>query len=133
DIFVSIRGAAFFPELPPSPHHHSPRPMICVVQSPERDQLILENMPLVRSELRKLREARADVRQLDANDAESAGYLALIDAAEGYDPSLGFAFSTYAVPAIRRAIIAETSRGVIRHPQRAKHRLACQQIGEYDP
>ena len=43
-------------------------------------------------------------RELEYEDLLSFGKIGLLDAIEKFDPSLGFAFSTYAVPRIRGAI-----------------------------
>jgi len=55
--------------------------------------------------------ARETIRQfsgsLDLEDLVSAGTIGLVQALEGFDPSLGFAFSTYALPRIRGAIMDE--------------------------
>jgi len=60
-----------------------------------RDELISENLGLVHSCANKFRN-----RGIEYDDLYSAGCLGLVKAADGFDESLGFRFSTYAVPAI---------------------------------
>ncbi len=60
-----------------------------------RDELILNNLGLVGSCA-----ARFTGKGVDYEDLYSAGCIGLIKAADGFDESLGFAFSTYAVPSV---------------------------------
>lgn len=60
-----------------------------------RDELILNNLGLAGSCA-----SRFLGKGVDYEDLYSAGCIGLIKAADGYDESLGFAFSTYAVPSI---------------------------------
>ncbi len=60
-----------------------------------RDELISENFGLVHSCANKFRN-----RGIEYDDLYSAGCLGLVKAADGFDETLGFRFSTYAVPAI---------------------------------
>lgn len=60
-----------------------------------RDELILNNLGLVGSCASKF-----IGKGVDYEDLYSAGCIGLIKAADGFDESLGFAFSTYAVPSI---------------------------------
>lgn len=60
-----------------------------------RDELISENLGLVHSCANKFRN-----RGIEYDDLFSAGCLGLVKAADGFDETLGFRFSTYAVPAI---------------------------------
>ena len=60
-----------------------------------RDELISENLGLVHSCAFKFR-----YRGIEYDDLYSAGCLGLVKAADGFDETLGFRFSTYAVPAI---------------------------------
>ena len=57
--------------------------------------LVTENLGLVHSCANRFRG-----RGVDYDDLFQAGCLGLIKAASGFDESLGFRFSTYAVPAI---------------------------------
>lgn len=61
----------------------------------ERDKLIDKNLGLVHSCANKFRG-----RGVDYDDLFQAGCVGLIKAAENFDESRGFAFSTYAVPVI---------------------------------
>ena len=60
-----------------------------------RDELILNNLGLVGSCA-----SRFIGKGIDYEDLYSSGCVGLIKAADGFDDSLGFAFSTYAVPSI---------------------------------
>lgn len=60
-----------------------------------RDKLIEENLGLVHACANKFRG-----RGTEYDDLFQAGCVGLIKAADGFDPSRGFAFSTYAVPVI---------------------------------
>lgn len=60
-----------------------------------RDELILNNLGLVGSCA-----GRFVGKGVDYDDLYSAGCVGLIKAADGFDETLGFAFSTYAVPSI---------------------------------
>lgn len=60
-----------------------------------REKMILENLGLVGSCA-----SRFIGKGVDYEDLYSAGCVGLIRAADGFDESLGFAFSTYAVPSI---------------------------------
>ena len=60
-----------------------------------RDERIAENLGLVHACANRFRN-----RGLEYDDLFSAGCIGLGKAADGFDEALGFAFSTYAVPAI---------------------------------
>ena len=60
-----------------------------------RDERIGENLGLVRACANRFRDKGIEYEELI-----SAGTLGLIKAADRYDPTLGFRFSTYAVPVI---------------------------------
>lgn len=64
-----------------------------------RDRLIEENIALVYSQAAKL--AKTLPRTILLDDLKSWGSLGLVDAVEKFDPSRGFAFSTYAVMRIK--------------------------------
>lgn len=61
----------------------------------EREKLVSENLGLVHSCANKFRN-----RGIDYDDLYQAGCVGLLKAINGFDKSLGFEFSTYAVPAI---------------------------------
>ena len=65
------------------------------VKTHEREKLITENMGLVHSCANRFRG-----RGVEYEDLVQSGCIGLLKAAEGFDESRGFMFSTYAVPAI---------------------------------
>lgn len=69
----------------------------------ERNQLILENSRLVTSVVKKM--YRSPYAYYDKEDMYQQGYIGLIKAVERFDPSKGFAFSTYAVPMIQGEVM----------------------------
>jgi RNA polymerase sigma factor for flagellar operon FliA len=73
-----------------------------------RDALLRDNLSLVHHVARKLARRLADDADLD--ELVSAGTLGLMSAAESFDPSRGHAFSTFAVPRIRGAMLDELRR-----------------------
>jgi RNA polymerase sigma factor for flagellar operon FliA len=73
-----------------------------------RDALLRDNLSLVHHVARKLARRLADDADLD--ELVSAGTLGLMSAAESFDPGRGLAFSTFAVPRIRGAILDELRR-----------------------
>ena len=60
-----------------------------------REELISDNLGLVHACANRFRN-----KGIEYDDLFSAGCLGLVKAADGFDESRGFAFSTYAVPAI---------------------------------
>lgn len=76
--------------------------------SQARDVLLQENLSLVHHVARQL--SRALAAQADVDELVSCGTLGLIDALDAYDPARGLAFSTFAVPRIRGAILDELRR-----------------------
>jgi RNA polymerase primary sigma factor len=70
-----------------------------------RDKLVLRNQNLARNEGNKFfSRYRHFLPNVDVEDYHSAGYIGLIRAAEKYDPTLGYRFSTYATQWIRQSI-----------------------------
>ncbi len=61
----------------------------------ERDALVTENLALVHACANRFRGRGAEYE-----DLFQAGCVGLVKAAKGFDPALGYRFSTYAVPAI---------------------------------
>ena len=61
----------------------------------ERDKMIKNNLGLVHSCAQKFKN-----RGVEYDDLFQAGCVGLVKAVDGFDGSLGFVFSTYAVPAI---------------------------------
>lgn len=74
-----------------SEHHRHDAPS----PNPERDEMICNNMGLVHSCARRFLG-----RGIEYDDLFQAGCVGLIKAADGFDPSRGLQFSTYAVPVI---------------------------------
>ena len=73
-----------------------------------RDALLRANLSLVHHVAHKLARHLADEADLD--ELVSAGTLGLMSAAESFDPGRGLAFSTFAVPRIRGAMLDELRR-----------------------
>lgn len=73
-----------------------------------RETLLSQNLRLVHHVARQLtRRLRADV---EFDDLVSAGTIGLVRAIENFDPSRGLAFSTFAAPRIRGAILDDLRR-----------------------
>ena len=66
-----------------------------LLEKTDRDSLINDNIGLVYSCANKFKNRGAEYE-----DLVQCGCIGLIKAADGFDPSLGYKFSTYAVPAI---------------------------------
>jgi RNA polymerase primary sigma factor len=84
-----------------------------------RDKLVLRNQNLARKEGNKyFSRYRHFLPNVDVEDYHSAGFIGLIRAAEKYNPSLGYRFSTYATQWIRQSIgrMVENEGLVIRLP-----------------
>jgi RNA polymerase sigma factor for flagellar operon FliA len=73
-----------------------------------RETLLAENLSLVHHVARQLE--RRLTNEIDHDELVSAGTLGLIAAMSTFDSSRGLAFSTYAVPRIRGAILDELRR-----------------------
>lgn len=73
-----------------------------------RDAVLRKHLGLVYHVAGQLARARANDVELD--DLVSAGTLGLIDALENFDASRGLAFSTFAAPRIRGAMLDELRR-----------------------
>lgn len=69
-----------------------------------RNRLVEANTPLVLWCVKRLKDRTGT---LSPEEAECAGYLALIRAADLFDPDRGFSFTTYAVRVIRSRIFLE--------------------------
>src|SRR5262249_39772275 len=70
-----------------------------------RAQLLAGYLGLVHHTAHEMRRNRPGVPELD--DLIGAGTLGLVQALEGFDPGRGLAFSTYAMPRIRGAMLDE--------------------------
>lgn len=73
-----------------------------------RDALLRENLSLVHHVARQL--ARGLAADADIDELVSAGTMGLMSALEAFDLGRGLAFSTFAVPRIRGAILDELRR-----------------------
>ena len=73
-----------------------------------RDRLLTDNLGLVHHVARQL--SRTLAAKADVDEMVSAGTMGLMSALEGFDPSRGLAFSTFAAPRIRGAILDELRR-----------------------
>ena len=78
------------------------------VDAQTRDAVLRQHLGLVYHVAQGLARARANDVELD--DLVSAGTLGLIDAFEHFDTSRGLAFSTFAAPRIRGAMLDELRR-----------------------
>ena len=96
-----------------------------------RDKLLSQHLPLVHHVARQV--LRTLSVQVELDDLVSAGSVGLINAVESFDPSRGLAFSTFAAPRIRGAILDDLRKNdhvprSIRRKQRqiaaAEHRLS---------
>jgi len=76
--------------------------------SSARDVLLTENVSLVHHVARQLARRLSD--KVDHDELVSAGILGLMSAMTAFDPHRGLAFSTFAVPRIRGAILDELRR-----------------------
>jgi RNA polymerase sigma factor (sigma-70 family) len=79
----------------------------------ERNELVLEHQRLPAWVFNKLRRRWWPVARLGFDDATQAGFLALIRAAELWQPERG-PFSTYAVTSIRRKMLNEALKPELR-------------------
>jgi RNA polymerase sigma factor FliA len=73
-----------------------------------RDKLLTEHLGLVHHVARQL--SRTLAAKADVDEMVSAGTMGLMSALEGFDPGRGLAFSTFAAPRIRGAILDELRR-----------------------
>lgn len=73
-----------------------------------RSRLLAEHLNLVHHVARQL--SRALAAPADLDELISCGTIGLMNALEAFDPSRGLAFSTFAVPRIRGAILDELRR-----------------------
>jgi RNA polymerase sigma factor for flagellar operon FliA len=96
-----------------------------------RDALVQQHIGLVHHLAKRLHGSLADEADLD--ELISAGFGGLLAAADAFDPSRGFAFSTYAAARIRGAMLDElrrldpltrTERHRVRQLEQTRERLA---------
>jgi RNA polymerase sigma factor for flagellar operon FliA len=74
----------------------------------ERDQLLLEHLPLVHHVAHQVLRQRA--LDIDLDELVSAGTLGLMEALKDFEPQRGLAISTFVMPRIRGAILDELRR-----------------------
>ena len=79
-----------------------------IADAATRDAVLRQHLGLVFHVAQQLARARANDVELD--DLVSAGTLGLIEAFENFDASRGLAFSTFAAPRIRGAMLDELRR-----------------------
>lgn len=100
-----------------------------------RDEQILQHMPLVAFVVNRLSSDRNRTLGLDREDAMSYGVEGLIQAVDGYDPSRGTSFASFAVRRIRGSVLdavrrqdplPRSLRRSTRHVDQAAQELATQ-------
>lgn len=69
----------------------------------ERNQMVIDNAPLVTSVVKRM--YLSPYAFFDKEDMYQEGMIGLIKAVDRFNPDLGFAFSTYAVPLIQGEIM----------------------------
>ncbi len=74
----------------------------------DRDELIIGHIPFVQQIVNRLLEKHPT--DIDQENLQAAGLLGLVEAADQFDPSYGAAFTTFAYPRIRGAILDELRR-----------------------
>src|SRR5690606_7933587 len=79
-----------------------------VVDPATREQMIAEHLGLVHHVARQL--SRSLSLDADFDELVSSGTMGLMNALSSFDPSRGLAFSTFAAPRIRGAILDELRR-----------------------
>jgi RNA polymerase sigma factor for flagellar operon FliA len=96
------------PKLLTDTHTHSHWTAFACGDSGARDALLTQHLTLVHHVARQLEPRLSNA--LDHDELVSAGTLGLISAMSAFDHSRGLAFSTFAVPRIRGAILDELRR-----------------------
>ncbi len=76
----------------------------------KRDETILQHMPLVAFVVNRLSTDRARTLGLEREDAMSYGMEGLIQAIDGYDPTRGTSFASFAVRRIRGSVLDAVRR-----------------------
>lgn len=86
-----------------------------------RDRLVAQHLGLVYHAVRQV--AVSVPSNVDFDELVSAGTLGLLSAIDNFDPGLGHAFSTFAIPRVRGAILDELRRrDEVPRSVRRKHR-----------
>lgn len=94
-----------------------------------REALLTRHLPLVHHVARKM--LRMLSSNADLDDMISAGTMGLMDAVGSFDPNRGLAFSTYAAPRIRGAILDELRR-IDELPRSARRKQRAMQAAEQE-
>lgn len=99
----------------------------------DRDEMVQQHFGLVHHVARRLRARMGEALALD--DMISAGAAGLVRAVDGFSPARAVAFSTYAAPVIRGAILDEARRldpasRLVRLRQRAVKQAEAELTGE---
>ena len=95
----------------------------------ERDKMIENNLGLVHSCAQKFKN-----RGVEYDDLFQAGCVGLVKAVDGFDETLGFVFSTYAVPAILgeiKRIVRDGGAVKVSRSIKERSRLIWQQKEQY--
>lgn len=77
---------------------------------PKREDLIVQHMPLVAFVVNRMSTDRVRTMGLDREDAIGYGIEGLIQAVDGYDPSRGTSFASFAVRRIRGSVLDAVRR-----------------------
>jgi RNA polymerase sigma factor for flagellar operon FliA len=97
------------------------KPHICSCRTPDREQMIVEHIPLVRYLTGRM--ARHLPQHIDPQDLLSAAMIGLINAADRFDPSRGVLFKTFAEQHVRGTILDELrSYDVLSRAMRDKYK-----------
>ena len=100
------------------------KPAISTDAIEARNRLVEKNLPLVRYVVAKM---LPKYRELDVEEADQEGYVGLILAAQRFDPSMGFKFSTFA----HRTIYTSVLNLIYKKPGRKLHLSRESDCGEY--
>ena len=92
----------------PFPSTGTPAPQKARLTEMQRQTLMAENIGLVYYVARQI--SRGGRGEIELDDLVSAGAIGLTEAVDSFDPSRGLAFSTFATPRIRGAILDELRR-----------------------
>src|SRR5437660_7487842 len=87
----------------PSTLRRAPKNTVPVPAMPDRDQLIVDHLPLVKYLAQRI--ATRLPASVEVNDLISAGIVGLIDAVEKFEPERNIKFTTYARRRICGAIL----------------------------
>ncbi len=83
-------------------------PVTKTMRTPKGEEMVIANMPLVKSVAVRLR--RRVPAYMDFDEMVQVGMIGLIEASRAFDPDLGIEFKHYAVARIRGAMLDEVRR-----------------------